>query len=125
MSSSRRRVLVVDDHPEVARAVSRLLALKHDVVGSVADGGDVLEAVQRLQPDVVVLDLSLPNLDGLSACRQITQGMAEIRVIVFTASGDPEARQRAFEAGAFAFVHKLAPVEDLLVAVQGADDTRE
>jgi CheY-like chemotaxis protein len=125
MPSSRRRVLVVDDDPKVVSAVSRLLALGHNVVGTVADGSEVLEAVQRLRPDVVVLDLHLPNLDGLSACRQITQGDTEMRVVVFTASEDPNARQRAFEAGASAFVHKFASVEELLLAVQGADGTRE
>jgi len=125
MSPSRLRVLVVDDHPGVVTAVSRLLALEHHVVGSVADGGDALEAVHRLRPDVVVLDLNLPNVDGLTLCRQITRGGPELRVVVFTAADDPEARPRALEAGASAFVHKLGPVEDLLLAVRGADDTRE
>ena len=125
MSSSRLRVLVVDDDPAVLRAISRLLALKHNVVGSVADGSEVLEVVQRLQPDVVVLDLHLPNVDGFSLCRQITQGDPEIRVVVFTAEYDPEVRRRAFEAGASAFVHKLDPGEALLSAVHGADDPRE
>jgi len=125
MSSSRLRVLVVDDHPGVVTGVTRLLAMEHNVVGSVADGGEVLEAVHRLRPDVVVLDLNLPNVDGLTLCRQITRGSPEIRVVVFTAADDPEARPRAFEAGASAFVHKLGPGQDLLLAVRGADDTRE
>ena len=125
MSPTRLRVLVVDDHPGLVTAVSRLLAVKHNLVGSVADGSEVLDAVQRLQPDVVVLDLNLPNVDGLTLCRQITQGSPEMRVVVFTAADDPDVRRRAFEAGASAFVHKLGPGEDLLLAVQGADDTRE
>jgi CheY-like chemotaxis protein len=125
MSSSALRVLVVDDHPGVVRAVSRLLERTHNIVGSVSDGGEVLEAVQRLRPDVIVLDLNLPNVDGLSLCRQITQGSPKMRVVVFTAAHDPEVRRRAFEAGASAFVHKLGPGEDLWLAVQGADDSRE
>jgi CheY-like chemotaxis protein len=69
----RLRVLIVDDHPGLVKAVSRLLAWDYDVVGSVADGSGLLEAVQNLQPDVIVLDVNLPNVDGLKACRQITQ----------------------------------------------------
>ena len=58
MSLARPRVLVADDHPEVAKAVCRLLALDYEIVGSVADGSALLEAVQRLEPDVVVLDVT-------------------------------------------------------------------
>ena len=90
MLPRRPRVLVADDHPEVARAVCRLLALDCEVVGSVADGSAVLEAAQRLQPEVVVLDVNLPNVHGLEACRQIMQALPEMKVIVFTAMNDPE-----------------------------------
>ena len=69
----RPRVLVVEDHPAMAKAVCRMLALDYEVVGSVADGSAVVEAAQRLQPDVIVLDLNLPNVNGLEACRQIVQ----------------------------------------------------
>ena len=59
--------------PWMAKAVCRVLALDCEVVGTVADGSAVLEAAQRLQPDVIVLDLNLPNVNGLEVCRQITQ----------------------------------------------------
>jgi DNA-binding NarL/FixJ family response regulator len=88
-----------------------------EVVGSVADGGALLEAAQRLQPDVVVLDVNLPNVHGLEACRQITQLFPEMKVIVFTALNDPDVRQRSFAVGASAFICKLASVDDLLSAV--------
>jgi DNA-binding NarL/FixJ family response regulator len=114
----RLRVLVVDDHPAVLRAVSRLLAQDYDVAGTVADGRELLETAQRLQPDLIVLDLSLPNVDGLEACRQITQANPEMKVIVFTALEDPDIRRRAGEAGASAFVHKLALDDDLLSAIK-------
>ena len=94
----RPRVLVADDHPEVAKAVCRVLALDCEVVGSVADGSALLEAAQRLQPDVIVLDLNLPNVNGLEACRQITQLNPKMKVIVFTAMNDPDVRQRSFDA---------------------------
>ena len=90
----RPRVLIAEDHPGVAKAVCRVLALDCDVVGSVADGSAVLEAAQRLQPDVIVVDLNLPNVNGLEACRQITQVNPEAKVIVFSAMNDPDVTQR-------------------------------
>jgi DNA-binding NarL/FixJ family response regulator len=123
-SPGRLRVLVADDHPGVVKAVSRLLALEYDVVGNVADGARLLEAAQRLRPDVVVLDVNLPNVDGLRACRQLTQQYPEVKVILFTAVDDPEVKRRAFEAGAADFVHKLARVDDLLSAVERLDACR-
>ena len=111
--STRPRVLLADDYPGMLKAVRRLLALECDVVGSVADGSALLEAAQRLQPDVIVLDLNLPNVHGLEACRQITQASPEIKVIVFTAMSDPEVEQRSFAVGASAFVSKLGHADDL------------
>ena len=77
----------------------------------------MLEAVQRLQPDVIVLDVNLPNVHGLEACRQITQANPELKVIVFTAMNDPDIKQRSFEVGASAFVSKMS-TGDLLSADQ-------
>ena len=117
MLSTRPRVLFADDHPEVAKAVCRLLALDCEVVGSVADGSALLEAAPRLQPDVIVLDVHLPSVHGLEACRQITQVYPEMKVIVFTAVSDPDVRQPSFAVGASAFASKLC-VDDLLSAIK-------
>ena len=89
-----------------------------DVVGSVTDGSAVLEAAQRLRPDVIVVDLNLPNVNGLEACRQIRQAHPEMKVIVFTAMNDPDVRQRSLEVGASAFVFKMAGNGDLLSTVK-------
>jgi DNA-binding NarL/FixJ family response regulator len=112
----RPRVLVADDHPEMAKAVCRLLQLDCDVVGIIDDGSALLDAAQRLQPDVVVLDVNLRTF-GLEACRQITQAHPEMKVVVFTAMDESEVRERSFEVGAAAFVSKLAD-GDLLSAVR-------
>ena len=112
----RPRVLMVDDHPEVAKAVGRLLSLDCEVVGTITDGSAALEAVHRLQPDVVVLDMNLPNIHGLEACRLIAQAHPRTKVIVFTAVTDPGTREQALAAGASAFVSKLA-TEELLAAI--------
>ena len=114
----RPRVLLAEDHPGVAKAVCRVLALDCEVVGSVADGSAVLEAAQRLQPDVIVIDLNLPNVDGLEVCRQITQVNPEAKVIVFSAMNDPDVTRRSFEVGASAFVFKGAGGRGLLSTVK-------
>lgn len=115
---NRPRVLLAEDHAGVTKAVCRVLALDCDVVGTITDGSAVLEAVQQLQPDVTVIDLSLPHVNGLEVCRQIMQGNPEAKVIVFTAMNDPDVKQRAFEVGASAFVYKGTGDGDLLSTVR-------
>ena|SRR5215204_2323139 len=117
----RLRVLIVDDHPGIVRALSRFLASYCDVVGSAPDATGLLEVVQRLEPDVMVLDVNLPNVDGLTACRQITQVTPEVKVIMLTAGNDPDIRRLAFEAGASDFVDKLAGPGALLSALERLD----
>jgi CheY-like chemotaxis protein len=111
-------VLLADDYPDMVKAVSRLLALDCEVVGTVTDGSDLLAAAQRLRPEVVVLDLNLPHVHGLEACRQITQAHPEIKVIVFTAMGGPDVGQLSVAAGASAFVSKLEFANDLLSTIK-------
>src|SRR5688572_7332902 len=112
--STRPRVMIADDYPDIVKAVSRVLAQDCDVVGTVADGAALLDAAERLQPDVILLDLSLPNANGLEACRQITRAHPQRRVIVFTAHGDPDLIEQCLAAGASAFVSKMGDNGDLL-----------
>jgi len=122
--SKRPRVLLAEDHAGVAKAVCRLLVLDCDVVGIVASGTAVIEAAQRLQPDVIVVDLNLPGVNGLEACRQITQENPEAKVIVFTAVNDPDLKLRSFEVGASAFLYKGAGDGGLLSTVRRLCDDR-
>lgn len=115
--SKRSRILIADDHPDLVKAMTRVLALDYEVVGVVEDGSAVLEAAQRLRPDVIVVDLNLPIVDGLDACRQVTRAIPDTKVVVFTAMDDPFLRQRALEAGAAAFVCKVAGDCDLLATI--------
>ena len=101
----------------MVKAVSRLLALDCEIVGSVADGSALLQAALRLQPDVIVLDVNLPNVHSLEACREITRVDPSTKVIMFTAMDDPAVSQAFFEAGASAFVSKVAP-GDLLSTIK-------
>ena len=115
--STRQRVLLADDYPDIVTAVSRLLALDCDIVGSVADGSLLLETAQRLRPDVIVLDVNLPNIRTLDACREMVRAHPGMKVIMFTAAADPNAGAAFIEAGAAAFVSKLAAL-DLLATIQ-------
>jgi DNA-binding NarL/FixJ family response regulator len=103
----------------MVKAVSGLLAVDCDIVGSVADGSALLQAAQRLRPDVIVLDVNLPNIRSLEACREITRAHPATKVIMFTFTGkdDPTASQAFFEAGASAFVSKVA-AGDLLSTIK-------
>jgi DNA-binding NarL/FixJ family response regulator len=111
MLTTRPRVLLADDYPEIVKAVSRLLALDCEIVGSVADGSALLETAHRLRPDVLVLDVHLPNVRSLEACREMTRLNPDLKVIVFTVLEDPNVGQAFLEAGASAFVSKLASAE--------------
>ena len=109
--SLRPRVLLADDYPDMVKAVSRLLALDCEIVGTVADGSVLLEVAQQLQPDVIVLDVNLPNVQSLEACREIRRVNPATKVIMFTAMADPAVSQAFLEAGASAFVSKVAAGE--------------
>jgi DNA-binding NarL/FixJ family response regulator len=117
---SRPRLLLADDHPEILRAFQRLLAPLFEVVGLVSDGAAVLEAAMRLEPDVVVLDLGMPKLNGLEACAQLKAEHPKTKIVVVTATNDEEIRQAAFRNGASAFVLKQKAAADLCSVIQRA-----
>ena len=120
---SRPRVLLADDYPDIVNSLSRSLAQDCEIVGSVADGSELLQEAQRLQPDVIVLDVNLPNIRSVETCREITRVNPRTKVIMFTATHDPEATQAFFEAGASAFVSKMQ-AGDLLSTIKRLCDER-
>src|ERR1700719_3913545 len=110
------RLLIADDHPIVRDGLKKLLLLEDDfeVVGEAGDGREVLERVQELDPDVLLLDLRMPNLDGLSALQALQQTNKRTRVIVLTASDDKNEFVQAMKLGCSGIVLKqTAP--DLIV----------
>ncbi|MGY1742807.1 MULTISPECIES: response regulator [unclassified Blastococcus] len=113
------RVLVVDDHAGFREMLTEWLSYEEDidVVGECEDGSQVLRAAQLLRPDVVLMDLSMPVMDGVEATRVLRTEDPEPRVVVLTADG-PAAVQRATDAGAHALVSKDAPPEDLLSCIR-------
>jgi len=116
-SSVRPRVLIADDYPDMVTAVSRMLALDCDIVGSAGDCSAVVEAAHRLRPDVIVLDVNLQRVRSVEACREITRAYPQMKVIVFTVMDDPTISKAFVEAGAHAFLLKVASA-DLLATIK-------
>jgi DNA-binding NarL/FixJ family response regulator len=115
-------VLVVDDHALVRAGLLALLAGadRVEVVGAAADGREAVELATRLQPDVILMDLSMPVLDGLSATRLIRQRSPSSRVVVLTSFADVRHRGEAVAAGAVGYVLKDCESGDIITAVRSA-----
>jgi len=114
------RVLIVDDQLLYAEAISVQLQLQEaiEVVGIAADGQEAIERAIELKPDLVLMDIEMPRLDGISATRWIRRRMPETKVVVMTALPDGEYGQRALSAGAEAFVPKFSHAGELLEAIE-------
>lgn len=119
-TNPRPRVLLADDYAKILVALDRLLTPACDVVGHVTDGKSLVEAVTTLQPDVVVIDLFMPNVDLQVTYSRITQLAPHTRIVVVTAADDPSIRNEVLKAGASAFVPKHRVVEELLPTIQNA-----
>jgi len=117
---TRPRVLLADDHPGVVTALSRLLSFECDVVGTVSDGSKVAEAADTLQPVVVLVDVNLPNVNGLDVCREITRNSPHARVIVMSGMFDNDVALAARTAGASGAFDKAAMGDRLIVAIKEA-----
>ena len=118
----RIRVLVVDDHAVVREGLRGFLELQDDieVAGEAADGDEAVEAAERLTPDVILMDLVMPNLDGLAAMRILRERLPTARVIVLTSFFDDEQLMPALRAGAAGYLLKNAPPHELARAVRAA-----
>jgi DNA-binding NarL/FixJ family response regulator len=114
------RILIVDDHPLTRDALSALLAQGgFDVVGEAADGAEALELAQRLQPSLVLLDLSMPGLDGLGALPRLRANAPGCEVVVLTASGTEENLLAAIRGGAAGYLLKSEPPERIVAFLHG------
>jgi len=114
------RILLVDDHPLTRDALAALLAQGgFDVVGEAGDGVEALELATRLQPDLVLLDLSMPNLDGLAALPQLRAAAPSCEVVVLTASGTEENLLTAIRRGAAGYLLKTEPPERIVAFLRG------
>ena len=114
------RILLVDDHPITREALAALLGQDDfSVVGQAADGEEAIELARRLQPELVLLDLSMPGLDGLGALPRIREAAPECEVVVLTASGTEENLLAAIRGGAAGYLLKSEPPERIVDFLRG------
>src|SRR5207248_10560504 len=111
---SRPRVLLADDHRLLREAFAKLLAPDCDVVGTVADGRAALAAAQVLKPDIIVLDIAMPSLNGLDAAQQIKAVLPDVKVIFLTMNEDPDVAAAAFRSGASGYLLNNSAASQLL-----------
>jgi DNA-binding NarL/FixJ family response regulator len=112
------RILLADDHTLVAEAFKRLLEPEFDVVGTVADGRALLRVAPELKPDVVLVDLNMPLLNGLDASEQLKQIAPRIKIIVLTMNEDPEIAAATLDKWASGYLLKKSAASELLKAVR-------
>ncbi|WP_047286453.1 MULTISPECIES: response regulator transcription factor [Pseudomonas] len=113
-----KSVLIVDDHPVVCEAIRKTLETQgYTIVGETADGISALNMILSLKPDIVILDVSLEKMDGLTVLKRIAQANLDVRVLVFTAQSVDTYAMRCLQAGASGFVSKNEPLTKLLKAV--------
>src|SRR3954454_16349518 len=120
----RPSVLLADDHRLIREAFARLLESDCDVVGAVADGRALLAAAPELRPDIVVLDIAMPLLNGLDAARQLKRLMPEVKLIFLTVSEDPELAAEAFRAGGSGYLLKNSAASELFEAIEEVSQGR-
>ncbi|HEY6304552.1 MAG TPA: response regulator transcription factor [Terriglobales bacterium] len=118
MTMNRSRILIADDHNLVAELCKRLLETEFSVIGVVSDGRAVVRAAGELKPDVVVLDIAMPILNGLDAGRQLKEMLPAIKLVYLTMNPDVEVAAEAFRRGASGYLLKTCAAADIVVAVR-------
>ena len=116
------RVLLADDHNLLLGAFEKLLSPECEIVGTVSDGRSLVAEAQRLKPDVVVLDIAMPLLNGLDAGRQIKQLQKSVKLVFVTMNEDSDLAAEAFRAGASAYLLKRSAASELIVGDPRGDE---
>ncbi len=114
----RPRVIMADDHSLILAGLRKLVEADCDVVAAVEDGRALIEAAERLNPDVILLDISMPLLNGLDAARQLNKAMPETKLIFLTMHSSPTYATQAFEAGASGYLLKRSAASELQQAIR-------
>jgi DNA-binding NarL/FixJ family response regulator len=117
---SRARVLLADDHKILGEGLQSLLEPEFDVVGIVEDGRALVEVAEELRPDVIVVDISMPLLNGIEAARHITKVNPALKIVFLTMHADVIYATKAFAAGAMGYVLKQSAASELLAAIREA-----
>jgi len=116
----RTRVMLADDHAIVAQGLATLLKDHFDLVGTVGNGDELIDAARKLRPDVIVADIAMPVLSGLEALRRLKAMRSEAKVIFLTMHADAQLATEAFRAGASGYVLKQSAGEELIAAIREA-----
>ena len=116
--TNRSRILIADDHTLVAELCKRLLESEFDVVDTVSDGHALVRAAAQLKPDVVVVDVAMPVLNGLDAGQQVMQESRTVKLLYLTMNPDPEVAAEAFRRGASGYLLKTCAASEMVAAVR-------
>jgi len=115
---ARVKIVLADDHTLFCNLLRELLEPEYEVVGTVSDGRELLEAAETLRPDVVLIDIGMPSLNGLDAGRRLKKTDPKLKLIYLTMNNNVEYAREAFQAGASAFVLKNSQTSHLLQAIR-------
>ena len=115
---TKTRILLADDHILLLGAFRRLLEPEYEVVGMVTDGQALLASAVEQKPDLVIIDVAMPQLDGLEAARQIKQRMPKVKLVFLTMNGSSDIAAEAFRIGASAYLLKSAAASELQHAIR-------
>ncbi len=114
------RILLADDHRKLLELTRGLLEPAFDVLGCVEDGESLVETAGKLQPDVIVTDISMAKLEAIEAANRLRESGSSSKIVFLTAHADPDFVQAALKSGALAYVTKIRIGTDLLVAIGDA-----
>lgn len=120
------RILLVDDHPIVRQGLKTILEghLDWEIVGEAENGAEAVEKAGRLNPDVMVLDVTMPTMNGLEACRLLRRQFPQLEILFVTQHDSPQMMREALDAGARGYVVKSNAARDLLEAVEAVSQHR-
>ena len=120
----RKKILIADDHRLMLEGLARLLSTEFEVVGTAPNGRVLLEEAERLKPDVVVLDVGMPELNGIEAANRLTKLLPRAKIVIVTQQLAPAYIHAAFAAGAKAYVSKQSASDELIAAIRMALEDR-
>lgn len=120
LGTSRPRILIADDHTLVADAFKKMLAAEFDVVATVHDGRNLIAVARKLQPDVILVDIGMPILNGLDAAQRIKRMLPNVKIIYITINHDPDLISEALAKGASGYICKTSAASELSEAIYSA-----
>jgi len=118
VANERPRIVIADDDPLILEQIATLLETHFDVVARVGNGRELVDAVRRLAPSVAVVDIAMPQMNGIEAAKRITSTYPDVKVVMLSGYSDEALVQAAFDAGASGYVLKLNAFTELIPAIQ-------